>query len=157
MSTSDEMRMDFIKKQKLLKPLILLPAFLLLGCTSPKKQSNHIILTKIADEQITATEFSARSDLMFRSANFKSKNTILNTLISEKNLVLEAQENSMLLQTPVLQSTLKDIQEKSMRDQLHHEVAFNNVELDFQEISNAFRPSIGEYELSERRKNIEYS
>ena len=149
--------MDFIKKQKLLKPLTLFPAFLLLGCTSPKKQSNHIIFTKIADEQITATEFSARSNLMFRPANFKSKNTILNTLISEKNLVLGAQENSMLFQTQVLQITLKDIQEKSMRDQLHHEVAFNKIEFDSQEISNAFRSLIGEYELAERRKNIEYS
>jgi len=149
--------MDIIKKQKLLKPLILLPAFLLLGCTSPKKQSNHIILTKIADEQITAREFSARSNLMFRPAKFKSKKTILITLISEKNLVLEAQENSRLLQTPALQSTLKDVQEKSMRYQLHYEVAFNNVELYSQEISNAFRPSIGEYELAEGRKNIEHS
>ncbi len=149
--------MDIIKKQKLLKPLILLPAFLLLGCTSPKKQSNHIIHTKIADEQITPREFSERSDLMFRPAKFKSKNTILISLISEKNLVLEAQENSRLLPTPTLQSTLKDIQEKSMRYQLHSEVAFNNVELYFHEISDASRPSIGEYELAEGRKNIEHS
>jgi hypothetical protein len=150
--------MDIIKKQKLLKPLILLPAFLLLGCTSPKKQSNHIIHTKIADEQITAREFSARSNFMFRPAKFKSKNTVLITfLISEKNLVLEAQENSRLLQTPAFQSMLKDIQEKSMRYQLHYEVAFNNVELYSHEISNASRPSIGEYELAEGRKNIQHS
>ncbi len=138
--------MDFIKNQKLLKPLILLPAFLLLWCTSPNKQSNSIHLAKIADKQIIATDFLVRSRLTIRLANLNSQNPIFNHSISEKILMPEATGHRELSHTPALQSTLKGIQEQFMREKFHSTFIYTKVELDSQEVQNTSRLSMREYD-----------
>ena len=139
--------MGFTKFQKLLTIVFLLPTILYLTCTSPKNQSDEIILAKIGEKEISAKEFLQRSELTIRPNNFKSKNTTLNNLISEKILALEAEQNNIDLLSPAFQGRLKGIKEQLMRDRLYSEVAYNKVELDSHEINNAFRFSSREYEL----------
>ncbi len=141
------MGIDFIKNMKLLKPLILLPAILFLGCTSSTKQSDEIMLARIGDKKISVKEFLRRSELTIRPQNFKSKKTALNNLISEKILALEAEQHKVTSLPSALQSTLKGIKEQLMRDQLYQEIAFKKIQTDSQEISHAYKLSMREYAL----------
>lgn len=136
-----------MKNLKFLKILFLLPAVYLFACSSPKSQSDEIILAKIDKREISVKQFLQRSDLTVRPNNFKSKNTTLINLISEKILALEAEQNDPHLLTPVLQSSLQGIKEQLMRDLLYSEVSFNNVQLDSHEIKNAYQLSKQEYEF----------
>ncbi len=59
--------------------------------------------------------------------------------MAEKILALEAEHDDKLLLNPSFQGRLKGIKEQLMRDKLYTEVAFKKVELDSQEIKNAYR------------------
>ena len=143
----DEIIMDFKKIHKFLKTFFLLPAVYFLACSSPKNQSDEIILAKIGEKEISVKEFLQRSELTIRPNNFKSKNTTLNNLISEKILALEAGYDNKILLNPAFQSRLKGIKEQFMRDKLYYEVAYNKVKLDSHEVNNAYKLSMREYEL----------
>lgn len=139
--------MGFTKIHKFLTTVFLLPAILFLTCTSPKNQSDEIILAKIKDREISVKEFLERSELTIRPINFKEKNTTLNNLISEKILALEADQNKNNLLNPAFQGTLKGIKEQLMREKLYATEAYNKVKIDSQEAKNAYRLSMREYEL----------
>lgn len=124
-----------------------MPAILLLGCTSPKKPSDEIILAQIGDKKISVKAFQRRSELTIRPSNFKSNKTTLNNLISEKILAIEAERQNSASLTPPMQSTLKGIREQLMRDRLYEEVALNKVQLDSHEVKNTYALSMREYEL----------
>jgi len=142
------MKMGFTKNQQLLKTFFLLPIIFFLACTSTEKQSDEIILAQIGEKELSVKVFVRRSELTIRPNNFKNKKTTLNNLISEKILALEAEHNhKKLLQNPAFQGTLKGIKEQLMRDRLYDEVAFNKVKLDSQEVRNAYRLSMREYQL----------
>lgn len=139
--------MSFIKNAKFLKISPLFFAILLLVCTSTKDQSDEIILAQIGEKEITIKEFLQRSELTIRPQNFKDKNTTLNNLIFEKILALESEDDNQLLENPAFQARLKGIKEQMMREKLYYEVAYNKVELDSDEVKNAYVVSMREYEL----------
>jgi hypothetical protein len=136
-----------MKDDKFLKAFFSLPFILFLACTSTKKQSDEIILAQIGEKEISVKEFLHRSELTIRPDNFKDKKTTLNNLISEKILAVEAESNGKLPDNPGLQATLKGIKEQAMRDKLYDKVAFKKVEVDSQEVRDAYHSSMREYEL----------
>ena len=139
--------MDQLKNHKFLKAALFILIIIFLACTSQKGQSDEIILAKIGKKEITKREFLNRSELTIRPGIFKGRETTLNNLICEKILAIEAEKYSQFLKNETLKGRLKGIKEQMMRDRLYEEEAFNKVRLDSQEIRNAYRLSMREYEL----------
>jgi len=136
-----------IKLFALTRIFIVLTAVSFLGIKQPENQSNDTVLAKIGSKEITVREFLERSELTVRPNNFKDKYTTLNNLISEKILAIEAEQNNKLQNNPVFEGTLKGIKEQSMRDKLFKVIAADKVVLSNDEIKNAYRASMREYEL----------
>lgn len=143
----NEMNRNFTQNAYLIKTSILWSVVFFLACSSIKNQSDEIILAEIGQKKISVKEFLQRSELTIRPSHFKSKNTALNNLISEKILALEAERDKKLKNNPVLQGKLKGIKEQAMRDSLYNEVAFDKAEIDSHEVKNDVRLSMREYEL----------
>jgi hypothetical protein len=126
---------------------ILFAAILILVIFLKKKQPDVNILAQIGDKDISVQEFLRRSELTIRPVNFKSKNSALNNLVSEKILATEAERDHKLTHNPVLVGTIKGIKEQVMRNQLYYEVAYNKVKLDSSEVYKVYQLSKREYEL----------
>ncbi len=136
-----------INNNCLIKIFLVFPIFLLLTCSSAKKQAPEVILARIGDKTISVREFLHRAELTLRPNNFKDKNVTLSNLISEKILALEAGSNHELRKNAAFQSYLKGLKEQMMRDELFKEVAYDQVKLDSQEIARNYQLSKREYEL----------
>lgn len=126
---------------------IVVTAVSFLGIKLPENQSKDAVLAKIGSKEITVREFLERSELTVRPNNFKDKYITLNNLISEKILAIEAEQNNKLQNNPIFEGTLKGIKEQSMRDKLFKVIAADKVELNDDEIKNAYKASMREYEL----------
>jgi hypothetical protein len=129
------------------KTLLLLSATIFFEIIFAQNRSNDKILARIGEKEISVKEFIERSELTIRPNNFKSKNTTLNNLISEKILALEAKRNNTLLSIPLIEGRLRGIKEQLMRDKLYDEASVKKVKLDSQEVKNTYRLSVREYEL----------
>ncbi|MFZ5518577.1 MAG: hypothetical protein ACOY90_18250 [Candidatus Zhuqueibacterota bacterium] len=106
----------------------------------------------IGDRIITAEEFIERAELTPRqpycSSNTpKDKAIILNTLIAEKLLSLEMDQESALLNQELFQAYLKGRKEQFMREMLFYSEAYNKVNLDSAEIVKTFALAGREYDL----------
>lgn len=130
------------------KIFFLLLALLSVHIPLVRSQANEKILAKVGDKEITMQEFLQRSELTIRPNNFKSKNTTLNNLISEKILALEAeQSNTNLLQNSAFLGKLRGIKEQLMREKLYEFEAAGKVVLDSNEVYQKYKASVREYEV----------
>ena len=132
--------------------ILLLIIFTLTVCS--RKPSEQDILARIDDRVITVKEFRERAELTPRqpycsSNTDKDKNIILNTLIVEKILALESQNDDLIKNNKSYLAYLKGRKEQFMREILYYEEAYNRVKLDTAEILNA-------YELAGREYKVEF-
>jgi hypothetical protein len=141
------MTVDLIVHRKFLNPYLLFPALLSLQISLSQAKPDDTILAKIGEKTISVDEFVQRCELTIRPNNFKSKNTALENLVSEKILALEAMQSTRLLENPAFQGRLRGIKEQLMRDKLFAREAFDKVQLDSTEVKNAYELSVREYEL----------
>ena len=141
------MKVDLMVHQKFLSPYLLLPALLSLQISVSQTKPDDTILAKIGEKTISVDDFLQRCELTIRPNNFKSKNTALNNLVSEKILALEAVQSTRLLDSPAFQGRLRGIKEQLMRDTLYAQEAFGKVQLDTHEVKNAYIASTREYEV----------
>jgi hypothetical protein len=125
-------------------PIVILVCVLFIFVNDSKDET---ILVKIGEKEISVKEFLLRSELTIRPNNFKNKQTTLNNLISEKILALESGKTNVEALTPLVQLKLKGIREQLMRDKLYYEVAYNEIDLDSNEINNNYKLSMREYAL----------
>jgi len=135
--------------------LIVLNLFLT-SCGKIKKQEekDKIILAQIGDVTISLDEFINRAELTIRPRycrgdNNVHKKIILNSLIAEKMLAMEAGENNALVQNKQFQLYMQGRQEQIMREQLLNEEVFQKVKLDESEIQT-------QYDIAGRTYNIQY-
>lgn len=136
------MKADFIKNRKFLRKLFLLPIVFYLSCTTPKNQSNKIILTQVNDKEISVAEFLNSSEFTIRSNNLRAKNPSLKNLIAEKILAWEAEQKDHESLTSIFQGKLKDADryviydalwaiEKYLNDNVNDSLKFQMLELPF--------------------------
>lgn len=126
--------------------LIPLMSINLFICTCDKKapeKTGEVILAKISDKNISVDEFIRRSEYTIRppyckSDNYIHRKIILNSLIAEKLLALEAGENNELTQNEQFQDYIRGRQEQAMRQLLYHQVAYQKVKLDTNELKTVF-------------------
>lgn len=101
------------------------------------------IMVNVGTKQITRQEFIRRSEFAIRppycrDENYIHKKIILNSLIAEKLLAMEAGEVSDLTQNPDFQAYIEGRKEQAMRQIHYNELAYKTVKLNSEEIQREF-------------------
>ena len=110
--------------------------FLLLSCSNLEiQQPKEIILATIGDKTISVNEFSRRAEYTVRPAfcrgnNYIHKKIILNSLIAEKLLSLEAGNKNEFITNERLLLYLNGRREQVMRQMLYNAQGYDKVVLD---------------------------
>ena len=117
------------------------------------EQSTEKILARIGDKTISVDEFVRRAELAIRPAYCRGndsvhKKIILNTLIAEKLLALEAGKNNELAKNELFQGYLKGRKEQAMRQWLYFHDFYDKVKLDTNEIRTAFKLAGRKYDIA---------
>ena len=125
---------------------ILISSLILISCG--KKSTDHAdeekILARVGDKIISVNEFIRRAEYSIRppycrDENYIHQKIVLNSLIAEKLLALEAGEDNELIRNEEFQDYIRGRQEQAMRQWLYHEVAYKKVTLDTNEIKKMFK------------------
>lgn len=148
-------RMNPIKRTA--AAIALMAAFILFytACGNNKAdQADEPILVRIGDKTtISVNEFIRRAEYMprpdyCRANSYIHKKIVLNSLIAEKLLALEAGEDNPVVQDEEFQLFIKGRKEQAMRQWMHHMDATSKVMLDASEINQAFQFAGREYDIS---------
>ncbi len=114
-------------------------------CGNRSKTPKDIgLLAKIGDRSITVDEFIRRAEYTIRPPyckgdNYIHRKIVLNSLIAEKLLALEAGNDNDLTRNAQFQLYLKGRKEQAMRQWLYYQVAYQKAKPDSQEISNMYQ------------------
>ena len=139
--------------------LLLIMVSLSFSQTNKKKverQENpsETILAKVGNKTISLNEFIRRAEYTIRpnyckGDNMIDKKIILNSLIAEKMLALEAGTNNDMANNKSFQNFIRGHQEQVMREWLFHKEGFEKVHLNESEIQKT-------YHLAGRTYNLKY-
>jgi hypothetical protein len=146
----------YAKKRTVKTAAFAVTAGLMLFCTacSRKTKSDEAILVRIGDKTtISVNEFIRRAEYIprpdyCRQNSYIQKKIVLNSLIAEKLLALEAGEDNPVAKDEEFQLFIKGRKEQAMRQWMHHQDATSKVVLDPAEIKRAFELAGREYKIS---------
>lgn len=139
---------------KLLTYFIFISLTLLLSCgSSNQEEPKESILVEIGDVTISVSEFIRRSEYTIRPPYCKGshnldKKIVLNSLIAEKMIALEATDTSEILRSERVQLYLQGQKEQAMRQWLYAKVADEKVELDTTAILKTVKVAGRKYKIS---------
>jgi len=117
----------------------------LIGCSKRKTTIPlESLLVRIDDRVITVDEFIRRTEYTIRPKyckgdNYIHRKIILNSLIAEKLMALEAGTENELFNNPEFQNYIKGRQEQAMRQYFYYDRAYNRIKLDSAELNQAFQ------------------
>lgn len=143
------------EKKNYFKYILITITLIISSCGIMKKEEQkEIILARVGDKTISLNEFIRRAEYTIRPPYCKGDNNIhkkiiLNSLIAEKMLALEAGENNTLDQNKRFQLYIQGRQEQAMREQLLKEEVYRKVEVDESEIQ-------AEFDVAGRNYKIQY-
>ncbi|MBN2105401.1 hypothetical protein JW835_15285 [bacterium] len=126
---------------------------LLMVCQKRTRIPDEMIIARIGDRTISKNEFIRRSEYTLRPAYCKwgdntiHKKIILNSLIAEKLMALEAGENHALMHHINFQAYIRGRREQAMRKMLYKEEAYQKVELSDKEVTDLFQAAGRTYHL----------
>ena len=136
------------KQRKMVKILfgyiIVFYPLIMISCSNVKQQDQQeVILAKVGDKTISLSDFKRRAEMTVRPPYCRGDNNIhkkivINSLIAEKMLAIEAGEINELNQNKQFQLYIQGRQEQAMREWLLHEEGFEKVRLDDSEIQKVF-------------------
>ncbi len=137
-----------------IKTLLLSLSLLIIACgvKAPKEPKEKILVNIAGLSTISVNEFLRRAEYVprpdyCRSNTYLHKKIILNSLIAEKILALEAGKDSPLLSKIEFQHFIKGHKEQAMRRYMHHIEATDKVILETTEIKNAYKFAGREYHI----------
>ncbi|RKY56162.1 MAG: hypothetical protein DRP89_01930 [Candidatus Neomarinimicrobiota bacterium] len=142
-------------RNKLLTILVIIMVSLFILCTKKSEiEPEEIILARIGDKTISLNEFIRRAEYNIRPVYCKGSNNIhkkivLNSLIAEKMLALEAGEDNKLSHNKHYQRFIQGRREQAMRQWLYHKEGIEKVKLDTAEIKKV-------YQVAGRKYNVSY-
>jgi len=137
--------------------IVLSISILGISIQSCSKKSDEIssdkIIVKIDDRTITVDEFIRRAEYTIRPAyckmdNYIHKKIVLNSLIAEKLLALESDEDSPLMKNENFQAHIRGRKEQAMRQVLYYQEAYEKVKLDTGEVRTTFNLAGRTYDVS---------
>lgn len=125
-----------------------------MACSKEKEGPAEVILVKIADKTISLAEFQQRAEHTIRPPycrgdNNLHKKIVINSLIAEKMLAMEAGENNDLTNDKNFQYFIQGRQEQAMREWLLHKEGFEKVHIEESEIQKILK-------FSGRTYNVQY-
>jgi hypothetical protein len=135
----------FSFKPALLNAVFLSAALIIISCARKvADQSTAQILAHVGNKTISVDDFVRRAELTLRPEYCRGdseihKRIILNSLIAEKLLALEAGEKNELTQNEQFEQHLKGIKEQAMRQWFYNHDFYEKVTLDTNEIKMAFK------------------
>jgi hypothetical protein len=141
--------------KSMLRYILIILSLMLISCSKTEKsQNDEIILARVGETSISLDEFMRRTEYTIRPAycngsNNIHKKIILNSLIAEKMMALEAGKMNDLDQSKQFQLYLQGRQEQAMREWLLHEEGFEKVQLKDSEIQKVFN-------VAGRKYNVQY-
>ncbi|MDZ7289739.1 MAG: hypothetical protein ONB44_07075 [candidate division KSB1 bacterium] len=128
---------------------------LLLHCGKKEDLAGQeTIIARIGDKTISQNEFIRRAEYTIRPVycrgdDYIHKKIVLNSLVAEKLLALEAGEDNELLQNEEWQLYLRGRKEQAMRQWLYYQEGYKKVVLDTAEVKKF-------YQLAGRKYRIAY-
>ena len=138
--------------------LIVIIIFSISNFTScSKKEKEKVfpekILVKIGEKDISLNEFIRRAEYTIRPRYCKGstnidKKIILNSLIAEKMLAIEAGEDNKLLQDEHFQRHMKGRKEQLMREWMYNKDFVSKVELESEEVNTVYRVAGRKYKIN---------
>ena len=142
----------FSKLNRHILLLIILGGALILCTRETKIEPDEIILARIAKKTISLNEFLRRAEYAPRPKYCRGntgihKKIVLNSLIAEKMLALEAGENNELARNKHFQRYIQGRKEQAMRQWLYHEEAVSKVRLDSSEIKKVYQVAGRKYKV----------
>jgi hypothetical protein len=144
-----------ISRNKLLIILVVIMVSLFILCTKKSEiEPEEIILARIGEKTISLNEFIRRAEYNIRPVYCKGSNNIhkkivLNSLIAEKILALEAGEDNKLSQSEHYKRFIQGRKEQAMRQWFYHKEGVEKVKLDTAEIKKV-------YQVAGRKYNVSY-
>ncbi len=126
----------------------------LLSCSRGPEQPREVILARVGPKTISVNEFLRRAEYTIRPAycrgdNYIHRKIVLNSLIAEKLLALEAGEDNELTRNEQFQLYLQGRKEQAMREWLYYHDFYRKVRVDSAELKAA-------YHLLGRRYKVRY-
>lgn len=144
-----------MKREIIFKYMLIVFGLIITSCGNVKKEEQkEVILARVGDKTISLNEFIRRAEYTIRPPYCKGDNNIhkkiiLNSLVAEKMLALEAGETNELVQNKAFQNHIKGRQEQAMREWLLHKEGFQKVRLEESEIRKV-------YDVAGRTYNVQY-
>jgi len=134
--------------------LLIVSLSMILSCSrNSENRDQDAVLAKVGEKTITVQDFLHRSEYAIRppycrADNKIHKKIILNSLIGEKLLALEAGDVNELTSDENYQAYLEGRKEQAMRQIHYFEEAHKKIELDPDEIQNEYKIAGRKYQIS---------
>ncbi|MBN1155512.1 hypothetical protein JXB12_11395 [candidate division KSB1 bacterium] len=147
--------MNLINKQTLsyLKPGIILILILISCAEKQPPEPEEQILVRIGDTTISVDEFVRRAEYTVRPPYCRGnhnldKKIVLNSLIAEKLMAIEASDTNAFISSNRIQTYLRGRKEQVMRQWLYEKEAMEKVELDTAQIKKTMRVAGRKYRIA---------
>ena len=142
-----------MKSINVISLILFLFAIFLLSCSKKEQNAKETILAKVGDKSISVNEFIRRAEYTVRpdycrGDNYIHRKIVLNSLIAEKLLALEAGDDNELTRNYEFHQYMRGRKEQAMRQWLFNEVAVKPVKLDTAEINRDYRVAGRVYDVS---------
>jgi hypothetical protein len=127
---------------------------ILISCSKDKIiESKETILANIGDKSISVNEFIRRAEYTIRppycrGSHNLDKKIVMNSLIAEKLMAIEASDTNTFIMNDKIQTYLRGRKEQYMRQWLYEVEAQNKVVLDSAKIYNTVRVAGRRYKVS---------
>lgn len=123
------------------------------SCSRKAKEAPPAMVARIGDRDLTLAEFIRRAEYTIRPPFLKGdqyihKKMILNSLIAEKLLALEAGTDNELYKSDEFQNYIQGRKEQAMRKWLYLKEGFDKVKLDDEKVRKAYRWAGREYKVA---------
>ena len=129
-------------------------SFLIISCQKTEEQEpTEQILARVGDKTITVNEFIRRAEYTIRPVycnndNYIHRKIILNSLIAEKLLALEAGDENPLVNNRYFQDYLRGRKEQAMRQWLYYKDFYSKVNIEPQKVQERLNLSGRTYDIS---------
>ncbi|MCB0281661.1 MAG: hypothetical protein KDF60_03705 [Calditrichaeota bacterium] len=124
--------------------LILLFLIFITSCSRKTEEVNETIIARVADKTISKNELIRRAEytirpIWCRNDNYIHQKIVLNSLIAEKIMALEAGPADELMQNSEVQAYLKGRKEQAMRQVHFNKTAVQQVKLSDKDLNTAYK------------------
>jgi hypothetical protein len=142
-----------INKKIMSKLLFLVAIFFALIQIHPVQKDEEIVIVRVGNRTITKTEFINRAEYVprpdyCRLDNYIHRKIVLNTLIAEKLLAIEAGENNELTTSPEYAAYITGRKEQAMRQIHYYEIAYTTSKPDSATVAKVYNAAGRTYNVS---------